>query len=171
MVAVIDENMILWTTVDDLPAATLDSILISQEYRKEVVHSHIFTSVVLQSTNTCQHTRIRSMNVMGLQLLLHGQNVIQYDKKWAREKARDKTHLRDALVDVTTLRVVDNSAWPRIFTVMRNVIKHKNNNVFIFQSSFLQNLVSMAHISLHTINMHSHRLRNPSIMQLVPQKP
>lgn len=60
MVTVVDENMILWTTVDDLPTATLDSILISQEYRKEVVHSHVFTSVVLESTNTCKHTRIRS---------------------------------------------------------------------------------------------------------------
>lgn len=85
--------------------------------------------------------------------------------------AEDKPYLRDALVDVTTLRVVDNSAWPRIVTVMRNVIKHKNDNVFVFQSSFLQNLVSMAHISLQTINIQSHRLRNPSIMQLVPQKP
>lgn len=60
MVTVIDENMILWTTVDDLPTATLGSILISQEYRKEVVHSHVFTSVVLESTNTRKHARIRS---------------------------------------------------------------------------------------------------------------
>jgi hypothetical protein len=52
------------------------------------------------------------------------------------------------MVDITTFRVVDDSAWVWIFWVMCNIVIHEHNDVLILQASFLQYLVCVAHISL-----------------------
>ena len=43
--------------------------------------------------------------------------------------------------------VYDDSR-PRVLFIERDVIIHENNDVFIFQSTFLQELIGMANISL-----------------------
>lgn len=45
-------------------------------------------------------------------------------------------------------RFVDDDAGPGIINMERNVVIHENNDVFIFQPTFLQYLVCMAYISL-----------------------
>ncbi len=50
MVSVIDEDVVIGTTIHHLATATLDATLVSQNCRKEVGNCHILPCVVLDST-------------------------------------------------------------------------------------------------------------------------
>ncbi len=50
MVSVIDEDVVIGTTIHHLATATLDATLVSQNCRKEVGNRHILPCVVLDST-------------------------------------------------------------------------------------------------------------------------
>lgn len=47
VIGVVDEDVVVRTTVHNLPTASFDSILVSQDGGIEVAHSHMFTGIVL----------------------------------------------------------------------------------------------------------------------------
>ena len=65
-----------------------------------------------------------------------------------RKIRRMSKHLRNTSIDILTMRTVYNNTLPRIIFIISNVIVHEHNYVLLLESSFLQYLVCMAHVSL-----------------------
>lgn len=57
-------------------------------------------------------------------------------------------NLGNPIINIIPIGFVDEDARPWIIYVKCNIIIHENYDVFIFQPSFLKNLICMAYISL-----------------------
>lgn len=65
----------------------------------------------------------------------------------------EKTNLWHSIVYIITMWAVNYDSLPGVFFIESNVIVHENYNVFIFQPTFLQELIGMTDIGLKiTIN-------------------
>ena len=51
MVSVVDEDVVIWTTVDHLATASLDGFFVTQNCSKQITHCHFRPCVVLVKEN------------------------------------------------------------------------------------------------------------------------
>lgn len=58
------------------------------------------------------------------------------------------TYLWDSLVNIISMRAVNNDSRPWVLFIESNVIIHKYHNIFFFQTTFPQQLIRMANIRL-----------------------
>ncbi|KAF7843112.1 hypothetical protein G2W53_000017 [Senna tora] len=71
--------------------------------------------------------------------------------------------LGNSLVDIRTVRIVDDNTRSWIFGIKCNIVIHEDDDVFICNPSFLKYLISMANVSLVPIiipttrTSHKHR--------------
>lgn len=53
------------------------------------------------------------------------------------------------MVNIFIVWMVKDDVWFGIMVVVCNVIKYKNNNIFVFYIFFFENLICMINISLY----------------------
>lgn len=128
MIRIIYEYMIIWTAVYDFPATSLNRSFIAEKNGKKVVNGNIISNIVLFNEKSAQE----ETNAVPIQV----------------NQETFAANLWNILVDILAMRAVDDDSRPWIFFIVSNVIIHKNDNVFIFETASFEDLVRMAYISL-----------------------
>ena len=128
MIGIVYEYVIIRTTVNNLPTTSFNSSFVPKDSSKKVANGNIFPCIILPQEN-------KLFEEKGI--------CIQTCTKWRKE-----TNLWNSLVNIITMRTVNNDSRPRVLFVESNVVIHENNNVFILNAAFLQDLIRMTYISL-----------------------
>lgn len=127
MIRVEYEYMIFRTAVNHFSTTSFNCSFIPQQNRKKVVDGNIIPNIIL----------------FLLKISIAERDALQYTNK------RDlEMNLWDSLVDIVTMGTIDDHSWPWVFFIVCNIVIHKNDNVFIFQTASFQGLICMADISL-----------------------
>lgn len=178
MIRIVNKNPVIWFAVHNFPTPSINSSFISQKHSIQILSSHMLPSVILYSiknmnkisfwvklpfnievSSSFTHIYFCFLGLLYLTISLAHQFIsmnstllfnlaINFCGYFCYLPSKSKSYLGDASINILSLWVVNNDSRPWIQNICGNIIIHKHHNILILQSSFLQQLISMADIRL-----------------------